>query len=163
MDGNLTDPGRVITLPTRRRPTPRASGHQTELKNPSRSECEDDERTQNHREQERDGQGQAALKEQEVHLHALEVLKDEDEDHGQRQDADDQRRPGAAQPSLTLARIGCCRFGALIRLGLRLWRGAHRPDCSPANAKPATNKIPSRPADQMAAEPATTSLALKRL
>jgi len=143
--------------------TPRAPGHQSELKNPSRSERQNDHGSEDHREQERDGQWQAALEDKEVHLHAVEVLKNEDKDHDQRQDADHQGGPGAAESGLALARVGSGPLWRLLRPCFRTWWRAHRPDCMPANAKPATSKIPSRPADQMATEAATRSLALKRL
>lgn len=79
------------------------SRHETELKNPARSKCQNDNRPQNHREQQRNREGQVPVKEQEVNLHALEVLKDEDQDRDQGHDADDQRRPRSAEAGLALA------------------------------------------------------------
>jgi hypothetical protein len=146
-------------LGTLRPLTSRASGYQSELKNPSCSERQNDYGSEDHREQERQGQWQAALEDKEVHLYALEVLKDEDKDQGQRQDADDQRRPGAAESGLPLAGVG----SDLLWPFFGPWWQAHRPDCRPANAKPATSRLPSRPADQIAMEATTRSLALRRL
>ena len=98
-----------------------------------------------------------------MHLHALEVLKNEHKDHSQRQDADYQRCPGAAESGLALARVGSGPLWRLLRPFFRPGWRAHRPDCRPANAKPATTKLPSKPTDHMATEAATRSLALKRL
>jgi hypothetical protein len=84
----------------------RTLGDQSELKNPSRAEREHDHRPEDHREQERNGEGQAAPEDDEVHLHGLQVLEDEDKDHHKRENADDQRRPGAAESGLPLARVG---------------------------------------------------------
>ena len=68
---------------------PGPSRHEAQLKDPSGSECQYDNRPEDHREEQRYGQGQVALEDQEVHLHALEVLEDEDENHDQDDDADD--------------------------------------------------------------------------
>jgi len=95
---------------------PRAPGDQPELKNPSPAECKHDHRPEDHREQERDGEWQAALEDDEVHLHGLEVLQDEDKDHHKREDANDQRRPGAAEASLPLSRVGWAWLRPLNRL-----------------------------------------------
>jgi hypothetical protein len=90
--------------------TPGPSRHQAKLKNPASSECQNDNRPEDHREQQRYREGQMPMEEQEVHLYALEVLKDEDEDHDQGDDADDERGPGSAEAGLSLARV---RFSGL--------------------------------------------------
>jgi hypothetical protein len=92
---------------------PGPSRHEAELKDPSGSECQYDNRTKDHREEQRYRQGQVALEDEEVHLDALEVLEDEDENHDQDDDADDERSPRSAEASLSLARV---RFTALCWL-----------------------------------------------
>jgi hypothetical protein len=101
--------------------------HQTQLKNPAGSECEDDNRPQDHREQERHRERQVPMEEEEVHLDALEVLEDEDQDHDEHKNTHRKRRPGSTQSGLALAwqRFPCFYIlasGIFHRLNLALKR-----------------------------------------
>jgi hypothetical protein len=95
--------------------TPGSPRHETKLKNPASSECENDNRPEDHREQERHGKGQMPMENQEVHLHALQVLKDKNEDHDQGNDANDEGRPCSTEAGLSLAPVRCPSPYILIR------------------------------------------------
>jgi hypothetical protein len=93
---------------------PGSSGHQSELKNPESSECQNDNRPEDHCEQKRHRKRKMALKDQEVHLGALLVLKDEDKDHDQDNDADDKRGPSSTKAGFSLARVRFLGWCALV-------------------------------------------------
>ncbi len=95
-------------------PVPGSSRHQPELKNPESSECQNDNRPEDHCEKKRHRKRKVALKDQKVHLGALLVLKDENEDHDQDNDADDKRRPGSTEASFSLARVRFFGFCGLV-------------------------------------------------
>jgi hypothetical protein len=95
--------------------TPGSSRHEAKLKNPASSECQNDNRPEDHREQERYGKGQMPMENHEVHLHALEVLKDKNEDHDQGYDANDEGRPCSTEASSSLAPVRCPSSHVLIR------------------------------------------------
>src|ERR1700736_574270 len=87
-------------------PTPGGPGNHAQLHDARPTECQDDGCPEDHGEQQRDGQWQMTVKDQEGQLDALQVLKDEDEDQHQRQQPNDDRRPGSTEAGVLLARIG---------------------------------------------------------
>ena len=96
-------------------------GHQSQLEDASGSKGKDDHSPQDEGEKHCDRKRQMSAEHQEADLDPLPVLQDEDEDHHQRDEADDDRGPCAAQTGPLLTREGLVDVYRRGRSGSVLW------------------------------------------
>jgi hypothetical protein len=82
-----------------------APGSHPKLKDPTTSQCQNDDGTKNHGEQQRYGQRQMPVERQEIELYALRVLKDEDQNNRQSHDPDYECCQDSTEARLAFARI----------------------------------------------------------